>query len=104
RREGTLQWILQHQRYQDWVRLDKTGESQLLWISGHPGSRKTVLSRFLLESIEGSLKEQGTDHKHHVLYFFFDDMEEKQKTALSLLRALLHQIIRKIPSLISHVT
>jgi hypothetical protein len=42
--------------------------------------------------------------RQHVLYFFFDDKYDKQKTATSLIRALLHQFIRLVPDLITYAT
>jgi hypothetical protein len=62
-----------------------------------------VLSRFLLEKVEKSLKEQGLCQYHHVLYFFFDDKYDTQRSAISCLRSLLHQLIQLVPALISHV-
>lgn len=37
-----------------------------------------------------------------MLYFFFDDKYNTQKSALSCLRSLLHQLIQFVPALISH--
>ncbi|KAF8541731.1 hypothetical protein BDD12DRAFT_731449, partial [Trichophaea hybrida] len=40
----------------------------------------------------------------HVAYFFFDDKEDKQKTAVSCLSSLIHQLIFSAPQLIDHAT
>jgi Cdc6-like AAA superfamily ATPase len=98
---GTLKWILEHNHYKNWARLTETDNSAFLWISGNPGCGKTVLSRFLMELIEASLKARQMT-RQCVLYFFFDDKYDTQKSATSFLRALLHQIIRLIPGLIRH--
>lgn len=99
---GTLQWVLQHENYRNWLYHDDGDDSQLLWISGNPGRGKTVLAKFLLESIEIYLTERGLNQKHHVLYFF-DDKDIRRKSAMSLLKAFLHQLIILVPNLISHV-
>jgi hypothetical protein len=101
--QGTLGWVLEHGRYKHWIHLDDTDNSRFLWISGNPGCGKTVLSKFLLDSVEDSVKTQGLARKQPVLYFFFDDKYDKQKSAVSLLRTLLHQILEQLPALIDHV-
>jgi hypothetical protein len=83
--------------------LTETDNSAFLWISGNPGCGNTVLSKFLIDSIETSLNVRGLT-RQHVLYFFFDDKYDKQKTATSFTRALLHQLIRLVPSLITYAT
>jgi Cdc6-like AAA superfamily ATPase len=89
---NTLQWVLQHDNYKNWFHLEDENNLGLLWISGNPGCGKTVLARFLLESIESTLKNEScnTDQRRHVLYFFFDDKYDKQKSAVSLFRTILH--------------
>ena len=91
---GTLHWVLDHEVYQNWVSEDSG--SNFLWISGNPGCGKTVLSKFLLHHLDERAK--GTDAK--VAYFFCDDKEAKQKSATSLLRGLIHQLIKACPNLI----
>jgi hypothetical protein len=55
-----------------------------------------------MDSVEASLKSQGLK-RQHILYFFFDGKYDTQKTALSLLRALLRQIIQLSPDSIRHL-
>jgi hypothetical protein len=86
-----------------WVS-EATG-SQLLWITGHPGCGKTVLSRFLMDTIEDDLKARADSHpklKLHFAYFSFDDKYETQRSPLALLRGLIHQLIRLTPNFIKH--
>jgi hypothetical protein len=66
--------------------------------------KKTVLSRFLLDSIEQSLKPlvQSSTQRCHVLYFFFDDKYDTLKSTQSLLRSLIHQLIQLVSDLIQH--
>ena len=54
--EGTCEWLLLHEKYQNWVR-----ERGLLWISGKPGDGKSTLlkyatERFRSEHAEDTLK------------------------------------------------
>jgi hypothetical protein len=87
---GTCEWIVQHAEFERW---SKPGEvSTPLWISGHPGMGKTVMSKFLL-----GLFEQVPSNK--TLYFFFSDRDSDKKTATSFLRAAIHQLIMHSASL-----
>ncbi|KAI5785476.1 hypothetical protein FPQ18DRAFT_243942, partial [Pyronema domesticum] len=95
---GTLQWILQHKSFAHWLHIGETNDSQFLWVSGNPGCGKTVLSRFLLDHTEKSLK--APTRRCHVLYFFFEDKYDTQKSAESLLRSVIHQLIELVPDLI----
>ena len=86
--EGTCTWVLEHDNFQTWLRKD-TGP---LLVSADPGCGKSVLAKHLIEHV---LPSSAT-----VCYFFFKDQD--QSTARQALCALLHQLFRKIPSLIKH--
>lgn len=100
----TLQWVLQHTYYKRWMQLEDADNSQLLWISGNPGCGKTVLSKFLLDHIEAFVRDRRASQRQRILYFFFDDKEEKQNSTLSFPRTLLYQMISLIPEAIDHIT
>ncbi|KAH7358175.1 hypothetical protein B0T11DRAFT_319313 [Plectosphaerella cucumerina] len=83
---GTCEWIVQHAEFERW---SKAGDiSTPLWISGHPGMGKTVMSKFLLDHFE------QMDPPHQTLYFFFNDRDNDKKTAVSFLKAAIHQLIQ----------
>ncbi|KAL0632587.1 hypothetical protein Q9L58_008518 [Maublancomyces gigas] len=96
RHPGTLNWVLEHEVYQEWVSPDT--RSSLLWISGSPGCGKTVMSAFLLDCLEEKVK--GTDI--NLAYFFCDDKEQSQKSAQSMLSGVIHQLITTTPYMIKH--
>lgn len=96
RHPGTLEWVQNHKVYQKWV--SKGSMPALLWLSGNPGCGKTVISAFLLDCLE----ERAKTTNAKVAYFFCDDKQEKQKSAQSLLRGLIHQLVVTTPSLIKH--
>lgn len=56
------------------------------------------MSAFLLDHIESAMEGTNTS----VAYFFCDDKEQLQKSAQSLLRGVIHQLITATPSLIKH--
>jgi len=75
-------------------------DSALLWLRGHPGCGKTVLSLFLAGHFEAW---QSPLAPKSVLVYFCDDKITKQKDANGILLGLIFQIIRRHRSLIRHV-
>ncbi|KAH8704488.1 hypothetical protein GQ44DRAFT_692446 [Phaeosphaeriaceae sp. PMI808] len=86
--EGTCEWLLKHDEFQKWAKQ----ESGLLLISADPGCGKSVLAKYLINSV---LPQSAT-----VCYFFFK--EQDQNTLRQALCALLHQLFSKNHSLIHH--
>ena len=91
---GTCTWLLDDPRYQEWI---NGTEKALLWVTGAPGSGKTVLSSFVIDQIE------STKTPRDVGFFFADDSSTSQRSAVMLLRGLLYQILNRNPSLFKHV-
>ena len=90
---GTCTWLLDHPRYIEW----KNGsEKALLWVTGAPGSGKTVLSSFIINQLE------STESPRNVGFFFVDDSATSQRSAAMLLRGLLYQILNRNASLFKH--
>src|SRR3984885_14763716 len=84
---GTLKWFLHNELVSSWI---SNEESSLIWIRGSPGQGKTVLSKFILDHLEGLAKS----HKSvKGVYFFFYDRDERFRTASSILRSLLKQFL-----------
>ena len=71
--------------------------SKILWLSGDPGCGKSVLSAFIVDQVKESMPAST------VCYFFCDDKVELQKTTLSILRSILHQLLSSRTALLSHV-
>ncbi|EXK29635.1 hypothetical protein FOXG_20607 [Fusarium oxysporum f. sp. lycopersici 4287] len=85
RAPGTCQWILENSVYQTW--LEK--KSSLFWISGGPGTGKTVMSLFLSEQVEKEC--QGTDD--HFLFYFCRFQHECYNKPTNLVRSLVYQLL-----------
>ena len=90
---GTCTWLLDDSRYLEWI---NGSEKALLWVTGAPGSGKTVLSSFVIDQIE------STKSPRNVGFFFADDSSTSQRSAVMLLRGLLYQILNRNPSLFKH--
>ncbi|KAL0633451.1 hypothetical protein Q9L58_007664 [Maublancomyces gigas] len=89
---GTCEWLLTTEEFMDWRFSGNT--SKLLWISGHPGTGKTVLMSFLLRE----LRKRST-----VAYFFCDDKDEGRRTAAAILKSLVYQLLHGNVSLLGHI-
>ncbi|KAF5010610.1 hypothetical protein FDECE_3241 [Fusarium decemcellulare] len=87
--EGTCQWLIDHPNFQNW-RDDKA--SGLLYVTGEPGSGKSVLSRYLADQVLRSLSS---------CYFFFQADTKERNTAEAALRCILRQLFEQRPQLLS---
>ncbi|KAL4969607.1 nucleoside phosphorylase domain-containing protein [Aspergillus stella-maris] len=80
---GTCEWFTTHGHFRQWQ--DST-LSKLLWVSADPGCGKSVLGRYLVDSIIPSSRSRTT------CYFFFKNDFEDQQTATGALSCILHQL------------
>ena len=84
--DGTCRWVLDHQLYREWLRMD---QSTLLWISADPGCGKSVLAKAIIDR-DLVIPDDAT-----FLYFFFKDDDANQRSAAKAMAALLHQLFSK---------
>ena len=73
----------------------------MLWITGHPGCGKTILSSYLTEQL--GPKGLYTRKDPLVCFFFCNDTIENQRDAKAILRSLIFQILIERRDLIGHV-
>lgn len=89
--EGTCLWIRQEKSYNTWRHTEANG---LLWISGPPGSGKTVLVASIVADLQSA---------PHLLYFFCRENDDYKRTSIAVFRSLLFQLwaqTRKEPKLV----
>ena len=94
--DGTCEWIKSDKLYDSWLH----SHSQLLWLSGGPGKGKTMLSIFLAEELEQTAKRT---QDRLFLQYFCDNKDEKRKTAVSIIRGLIFQLLQSCPKLFDHI-
>ncbi|KAK6520583.1 hypothetical protein TWF506_000836 [Arthrobotrys conoides] len=84
---GTCEWFVTHKHFLEW----KESKSKSLWVSADPGCGKSVLAKYLIDSILTNTKYRTT------CYFFFKDDVENQKSVINAICCILHQLfnIRK---------
>ncbi|KAM0457657.1 hypothetical protein ACHAPV_006551 [Trichoderma viride] len=87
-------WILKNDAYQQWIEDPVTC---LLWVRGDPGKGKTMLLCGIINQLQ-QLELSG-----NLFYFFCQAADSRLNDASSVLRGLLHTLISRQPSLISHV-
>ncbi|PVH89215.1 hypothetical protein DL98DRAFT_476718, partial [Cadophora sp. DSE1049] len=99
--EGTCQWILSNPLYTDW---DVQKKTSLLWISGYPGSGKTILSAYLLEYLSaGESSPLLRRNNKSPCYFFCDETIETRRDGTAILRSLIHQLVKRRRQVIKHL-
>ncbi|KAN0071996.1 hypothetical protein V8E54_009725 [Elaphomyces granulatus] len=89
RTPDTCTWILEQTEYKTWF---KSEGSALLRIEGGPGTGKTVLAAFLVDELE-SARRNVPDMAF--AYFFCDNKDENRKSATSILRSFISQLLRQ---------
>jgi ankyrin repeat protein len=97
RAKDTCLWCLEAPVFLDWR--DRS-TSRLLWLTADPGCGKSVLSRALID--DRLIEKEGSNTT--ICYFFFKDTSESQRSTVSALSALLHQLFssEKGAKLIKH--
>ncbi|CZS88147.1 uncharacterized protein RCO7_01113 [Rhynchosporium graminicola] len=99
--EGTCQWILSNPLYSDWNVQQKTS---LLWISGYPGSGKTILSAYILEYLsDGESSPMLRKDNKSPCYFFCDETIETRRDGTAILRSLIHQLVKRRGQVIKYL-
>ena len=94
--EGTCACITSHETYRLWL----GSHSQLLYLSGGPGTGKTMLSVFLMEEI-ARLTAKSSDAI--LLEVFCDNKDEKRRTTDGILRGLIFQLLQLRPILFAQI-
>lgn len=96
--DGTCQWLLSNSQYETWTASE---ESSLLWITGYPGSGKTILSAFVTKHLEG--KRPSARQGPMVCSFFCVEEIANQNDANAILRSLIAQILVRRGHLVKYV-
>ncbi|KAK5717437.1 hypothetical protein LTR17_016124 [Elasticomyces elasticus] len=91
--EGTGHWILEDKKYLAWFKPAKVSEgTRILWLSGGPGTGKSVLSSLIINEIV----KQGCCCQ----YFFIRSSDQKSRGLSLLLRSVAYQLARSVPAVL----
>jgi hypothetical protein len=83
--QGSWDWVLQCPEFINWLASD----TSILWISGSPGTGKTLLAVHLTEQLPLMLSSDEV-----LLYCFFNSKVDMHNNATSLVRSLIYQLIQ----------
>lgn len=99
RTSGTFSWFLESVEVISWFRQAKAAtdiKQNVIWLHGSPGIGKSTMAMMLAEELP---KKDYFSRTDSILSFFFcDSSSENHRTATSVLRGILYQIIKKHPS------
>ncbi|KAF2790690.1 WD40 repeat-like protein [Melanomma pulvis-pyrius CBS 109.77] len=93
--EDSYCWILEHPDFQQWR---NEQQSKLLWIEGGPGKGKTMLLCGIINELHKSIPETAL-----LSYFFCQAANPRSNSATAVVRGLLYLLVKKQPSLVSHI-
>lgn len=91
---GTCQWFVGHKLFRQWC---DSKQSSMLWVSADPGSGKSVLAKYLVDTVLPREDESST-----ICHFFFKEDNDGQRSAKSALRCILHQIFTQRKELLTN--
>ncbi|KLO93455.1 Uncharacterized protein LW94_6370 [Fusarium fujikuroi] len=89
RQEGSGKSLIKAEVYRTW----KSQANSFLWLSGIPGSGKTILSSTVIEDLQSSLRH------HAVIYYYFDFSDGQKQTFENCLRSLICQLYGKFENI-----
>jgi hypothetical protein len=92
---GTGEWFLQSRTFIYWLASKHSGVSSSIWITGLPGSGKTLLCASAIQKML-TIKTTGTEDMA-VLYFFCDHRDPAKVTYDSFLMTLARQMLSHSP-------
>ncbi|KAL7912268.1 hypothetical protein GGI35DRAFT_444828 [Trichoderma velutinum] len=95
---GTCEWILETEELTAWLGQEQT--SNILWLFGNPGIGKSTMAIFLTEKLSTIF---STINGNTLAYFFCDSSFDKRKTATSVIRGLLFQLVQQHRQLLDYV-
>ncbi|GIJ83065.1 hypothetical protein Asppvi_001582 [Aspergillus pseudoviridinutans] len=104
RAPGTCRWILGTDELKNWLQIGENGaqkESNIFWLYGNPGTGKSTMAITLTEELPN--QAEFLSGKKRLAYFFCDSGSEHQRTATSILRGLLYQLITQHKSLMKYL-
>lgn len=105
RAKGTCEWILGTEELTAWLgpgqkAAPENHADHVLWLHGHPGTGKSTMAIFLTEELERIFsRTQGKT----LAYFFCDSGFDTRKTAVSVVRGLLGQLVQQDPQIREHL-
>jgi ankyrin repeat protein len=96
----TCEWVWDHT---DYLCYRKSAESSILHVVGKAGSGKSVLAKHVWKRLSTEIVDSPEKGSSALLYYCCNKRTRPDETALSILRALVHQFLLQRPSLFGMV-
>ncbi|KAL2890440.1 Nacht and tpr domain protein [Ceratocystis lukuohia] len=88
RTPGTGDWLVQDSSFQAWFK----GETQILWLSGSPGTGKSYIAARVISWINEQLFKLEESSMDSLAYFFFRDNRPETRSVHQAIRDISHQL------------
>ncbi|CAG8253828.1 unnamed protein product [Penicillium salamii] len=93
--KDSYRWILDNEEFQQW---QNNQSNCLLWIRGDPGKGKTMLLCGIIDELTRLFGDSA-----NISFFFCQATDARINNATAVLRGLIYSLVKKYPSLLSHV-
>ncbi|OQD72539.1 hypothetical protein PENANT_c239G10628, partial [Penicillium antarcticum] len=93
--KDSYRWILDNEEFQQW---QNNQSNCLLWIRGDPGKGKTMLLCGIIDELTRLFGDSA-----NISFFFCQATDARINNATAVLRGLIYSLVKKHPSLLSHV-
>ncbi|OTA80149.1 hypothetical protein M434DRAFT_86684 [Hypoxylon sp. CO27-5] len=84
RMAGSCEWFSNRHSFQSWIEAEALTPNKLYWVSANPGTGKSVLSSYVINTLE--------DFNQDTSYFFFRHGDKLRSTLASCLRSIAFQM------------
>ena len=96
RSPDTGNWLLIKPEYQNWYnKTNIDNKTSIIWLSGPPGSGKTVLSATVIEHLH-HIRNQISDHKPLVAYFYCSSENRNKTSLIDICASILSQVVAQL--------
>jgi len=90
--ENTCSWLFEHKSYITWFNdMDRDNHKGLIWLKGHPGTGKSVITKEAFRRAALGEVETG----HCAAFFFNAKGNQLEQSPIGLFRSLLYQLFPK---------
>lgn len=95
--EHTVSWLHEWEEWDSWLRSEATPKSCFLWIHGIPGSGKSVLASFAIESIKSHCQDLSTiiNRRRLGYVYYYCHYSHKEDEGSPFLRWVIAQLGRQ---------
>ena len=105
RAKGTCEWILETEALRAWLNPEQAvglnkGSGNILWLWGNPGTGKSTMTMCLVERLREKFR---TTNQKTLSYFFCDFNFDARRSATSVVRGLILQLIQQHPRLLDYL-